>query len=158
LQTRAYRWLQSLVKEVHRTQVRTLLELVGAVCRAGRLRSLEIADVLARLTTVRRKSALQRFYRWVNGSKIDVVAVWRELTTRLLLGISKPAVISIDWTDWRFDLKCLVASLAVGRRAVPVFAQSFSRAPPRSQNCRENTFIRVLLSFSPSAAHGCPCL
>jgi hypothetical protein len=78
-------------------------------------------------------------------------SIWKALTVHLLLGCRQLAVISIDWTEWRFDLRCLVASLAVGRRSVPVFAQSFSRAPPRSQNCRENTFVRVLLSFSPSA-------
>ncbi len=88
----------------------------------------------------------------MNKSKLDPLAVWKGLTEQLLVACRRVAVISIDWTEWRFDLRCLVASLALGRRSVPVFAQSFSRAPPRSQNCRENTFVRILLSFSPSAA------
>lgn len=156
MEFRIYRWLRSLVKQVHRTQAKTLLAIVGAVCCTGKLRSLAIAQTLAERSGVRCRSALQRFYRWVNGSKIDLLAVWKELVIHLLVGCRQVAVISVDWTEWRFDLRCLVASLAIGRRAVPIFAQSFSRAPPRSQNCRENTFVRILLSFSPSAPESCP--
>ena len=158
MESRIYRWLGSLVKELHRTQAKTLLAIVGAVCCAGKLRSLAIAQMLAQRSAVHCRSALQRFYRWVNGSKLDLLAVWKELLTHLLVGCQRIAVISIDWTEWRFDLRCLVASLAVGRRSVPVFAQSFSRAPPRSQNCRENTFVRILLSFSPSAPESRPAV
>ena len=158
LQLRIYRWLGSLVKEVHRTQGRTLLAMVVAVCLTGKLRSLAIAQTLARQTRVLGKSALQRFYRFVNKSKLDPLAVWKELLTHVLVACRRVAVISIDWTEWRFDLRCLVATVALGRRAVPVFAQTFSRAPPRSQNCRENTFVRVLLSFSPSAPESGPGL
>ena len=108
-------------------QGRTLLAMVSAVCLTGKIRSLAIAQTLARETKVRCKSALQRFYRFVNKSKLDPLAVWKGLTEQLLVACRRVAVISIDWSEWRFDLRCLVASLALGRRSVPVFAQSKRR-------------------------------
>lgn len=152
--SRNYRWLKLLSNTLHRTQQKTLLAMVGAVCLAGVLRSLSVAEMLSRMSCVKAKSALQRFYRFVNESKMDPLAVWRELTWRLLEGIGRVAVISVDWTEWRFDLRVLVATVSVGRRAVPILAQTFTRAPPRSQNSRENTFLRLLASFSPSGAGG----
>lgn len=144
-----YRWLSSLSSFLHKTQQKTLLALLVAVCLTGSLRTLRIAQTLKRTTRVKCKSAVQRIYRFVNDSKIDVVATWAALTHKLL-GVAGPMpVISIDWTHWRFDLRVLVATVSISRRAVPIFAQTFDQVPPRSQNSRENAFIRILTSFSP---------
>jgi hypothetical protein len=135
---------------LHKTQQKTLLAIAVAVCFSGKLRSLTVAQTLAEHTMVKCKSALQRLYRFVNRSKIDVQVLWAEISHRLLLTAGRMPVVSIDWTEWRFDLRVLSATLSVGKRALPVFVQSFNRSPPRSQNCRENAFIQLWLSFSPS--------
>lgn len=149
VQKQNYRWIAEVSSFLHKTQQKALLAITAAVCHAGKLRSLAVAHTLAEDTKVQCKSALQRFYRFVNHSKIDGVGLWAELTHRLLVAAGGMPVISIDWTEWRFGLRVLSAALSAGRRAVPVFVQSFGVSPPRSQNCRENTFVRVLLSFSP---------
>lgn len=149
MQKQNYRWIADLSSFLHKTQRKALLAITAAVCRTGKLRSLAVAHTLSEDTKVKCKSALQRFYRFINQSKIDDHGLWAEMTHRLLLAVRGLPVISIDWTEWRFDLRVLSATLAVGKRAVPLFVQSFGKSPPRSQNCRENTFIRLLLSFSP---------
>jgi hypothetical protein len=44
------------------------------------------------------------------------------LTAQLLrlLGAGRRLRIALDWTEWHHDLKMLVASVIVGRRAIPV--------------------------------------
>ena len=156
MSTRNYRWLRSLSNTLHKTQQKALLAMVAAVCLTGKIRSFSIAQTIARINGVKCKSALQRFYRFVNESKMDVLEVWRELTRVVLASVGRTAVVSIDWTEWRFDLRTLVATVSVARRAIPILAQTFTRSPPRSQNARENTFVRLLASFSPSGPEGGP--
>lgn len=148
------RWIADLSSFLHKTQRKTLLAITLSLCITGKLRSLAVAQTLADHTKVKYKSALQRFYRFVNGSKIDGLALWAELAQRLLLATRRAPVISIDWTEWRFGMRVLSAAISVGRRAVPVFVQSFGLSPPRSQNGRENTFVKVLISLSPPVPQG----
>lgn len=149
MQMKTYRWLRTVSSFLHKTQQKTLLAITVAVCRSGCLRSFSVAHVLAEATKVKCKSALQRFYRFIHKSKIDNIELWAEITHRLLIDIRGVPVVSIDWTEWRFDLRVLSAALSVGRRALPLFVQTFTKSPPRSQNSRENTFIQMLLSLSP---------
>ena len=54
-------------------------------------------------------------------------------------------LVAVDWTEWHSDLRMLVAAVVSGRRAIPLFAQAFDKVVRRrSQNARENTFVRVL--------------
>jgi len=154
VQHQSGRWIAEVSSFLHQTQRKTLIAMALAVCVTGKLRSLSVAQTLAERTRVKCRSALQRFYRFVNESKIDGVALWAELAHRLLVAAGGVPVISIDWTEWRFGLRVLSAAVSVGRRAVPVFVQSFGLSPPRSQNSRENTFIKLLLSFSPGVPEG----
>jgi hypothetical protein len=51
--------------------------------------------------------------------------------------------IALDGTEWHHDLKMLVASVIVGRRAIPVQVAAFRKTPIfRSQNGWEHTFLR----------------
>jgi hypothetical protein len=142
-------WIADVSSFLHKTQRKTLLAIVMAVCFTGKLRSLAVAQTLAERTKVKCKSALQRFYRFIDNSKIDGLGLWAEIAHRLLVSAGGTPVISVDWTEWRYGLRVLSAAVSVGKRAVPVFVQSFGVSPPRSQNCRENTFVKLLLSFSP---------
>jgi hypothetical protein len=70
------------------------------------------------------------------------------LTAQLLrlLGAGRRLRIALDWTEWHHDLKMLVASVIVGRRASPVQVAAFrKRQIFRSQNGWEHTFLRLLV-------------
>jgi hypothetical protein len=55
-------------------------------------------------------------------------------------------LIALDWTEWHHDLKMRVASVIVGRRAIPVQVAAFrKRQIFRSQNVWEHTFLRLLV-------------
>jgi len=65
---------------------------------------------------------------------------------RALAKKSQTLLISIDWTEWHPPLRMLVASVVTGTRAVPVYVATFMKAAiVRSQNCWENTFLKMLV-------------
>ena len=58
----------------------------------------------------------------------------------------KQLLVAVDWTEWHHDLRMLVAAVVVGTRAVPLYAAAFEKiVRVRSQNARENAFVRVLV-------------
>jgi hypothetical protein len=146
----AYRFFWSLANHLHRSQAKTLIAISSCLTLAGRLRSFDIAQTLARRTGVQNKSALQRFYRFIHNRRLDDLKVWVKLAASLLPAAGPLPTISIDWTEWRFDLHVLTAAVSIDRRAIPIFAQTFPKHDiPRSQNTRENTFVRLLTSLFP---------
>lgn len=150
LRPEAYRWLHAVGKHLHRAQAKALIAVVCAVVLCGKLRSCAVAQELAGRSGTKFKSAVQRFYRWVKKSKLDELLVWAAIAERTLAGAGRHACISIDWTEWRFGKRILVAAVARGRRALPIFAQTFSKTNlPRSQNSRENAFCTTLGLLSP---------
>jgi hypothetical protein len=65
----------------------------------------------------------------------------------LFVNTGQQLFVAIDWTEWHSDLWMLLASVVTGRRAIPVYAATFAQQPKRrSQNSRENTFLRLLAS------------
>jgi hypothetical protein len=158
LKKKAYRLFESLAKNIHKAQVKTLSTICSCVTLAGRIRSFDIAHYLAQQTGVKNKSGLQRFYRFIHNKKFPDLKVWIELATELLKSVIKTNIlptISIDWTEWRFGLHVLAATVSIDRRAIPIFAQTFPKSDiPRSQNSRENTFVRLLQSHFPPVLSG----
>jgi hypothetical protein len=70
------------------------------------------------------------------------------LTAQLLrlLGAGRRLRIALDGTEWHHDLKMRVASVIVGRRAIPVQVAAFRKTQIfRSQNVWEHTFLRLLV-------------
>jgi hypothetical protein len=147
----SYNFFRRLTKGFHRAQVKTLTAITTCITLAGRLRSFDVAQILARKTNIQNKSALQRFYRFINNKKFDDLKLWEQLSFQLLSAAGDLPRVSIDWTEWHSDLRILAASVAVDRRAIPLYAQTFHKSNmPRSQNSRENTFVRLINShFSP---------
>jgi hypothetical protein len=154
---KSYNFIRSLTKSFHKAQVKTLSAITTSLTLAGRLRSFDIAQVLAQKTNVKNKSALQRFYRFINNKKFDDLKLWVQLSFQLLSSAGDLPRVSIDWTEWHHDLRILAASVAVDRRAIPLYAQTFPKSNmPRSQNSRENTFVRLLTSHFPPDQKMCP--
>jgi len=150
LRPESYRWLHSVSNKLHRAQAKALVAVVCAVVACGKLRSFAVAQELAWRSGEKFKSALQRFYRWVKETKLDELVVWAALAHHLLASAGRHACFSVDWTEWRFGRRVLVAAVGRGRRALPIFAQTFSQTKiPRSQNSRENAFLTTLGTLSP---------
>lgn len=149
-QYESYRLIWSVAKNIHRSQAKTLVVMVIGLVDTGKMRSFDIAHALADRFSVKFKSAIQRFYRFVKNRKLDDLKVWSEIADHVLRSAGKKLVISVDWTEWHEKLRVLTASACVGRRAIPILAQTFSKTDiPRSQNSRENAFIVVLGMLSP---------
>lgn len=145
-----YKFLWATAKNLHRAQAKSLIAVVACLVSCGRMRSFDIAQTIAARFCVKLKSAVQRFYRLVNNRKLDDHRVWTPLAHHLLMAAGKVMAISIDWTEWHEELRVLTAAVGIGRRAIPIYAQTFSKTNiPRSQNSRENSFIKVLGLMSP---------
>lgn len=144
-----YRLLWQLAKGLHKSQAKTLVAMADALVRCGQLRSFLVAGRLAQSTGVRFKSALQRFYRWVHGARLDDLACWSALAERVLPSAGRRPLVAVDWTEWHSGLRVLGAAVCVGGRALPLLVQAFSATDmPRSQNTRENTFVHLLVRLS----------
>ncbi len=144
-----YRLLWQLAKGLHKAQAKTLVAMTIGLIDCGQMRSFALADALAQASSVRFKSALQRFYRWVRGSKLDELACWSALADHLLAASGRRPLVAVDWTEWHSGLRVLSAALCVNTRAVPVLVQAFSKTDiPRSQNTRENTFVQMRARLS----------
>jgi hypothetical protein len=149
-QYESYRLIWSVAKNIHKSQAKTLVAIVISLVDAGKMRTFDIAHALADRTSVLFGSAVQRFYRFIHNRKLDDIKVWSEIATHVLRTVGKKLVVSIDWTEWHEEFRVLTASASVGRRAVPIYAQTFSKTDiPRSQNSRENAFVTMLGLLSP---------
>jgi hypothetical protein len=146
----AYRYLYAAARKLHGSQRKALVAVVVCLVEVGNMRSFDIAHAIADRYGILFKSATQRFYRLINNRKVDDLPVWAEVTHHLIVAAGKVAVIAIDWTEWHEAHRVLTAAVCIGRRAMPIFAQTFSKTDiPRSQNSRENAFIKVLGTLSP---------
>jgi hypothetical protein len=142
---KTYPFLSSLLSPFHWRQRKTLGLVIAAIAVTGQARSFAIATTLARWLGTRLDSAVNRFYRLLRNSRIDYVVFLEKWLEQLVKKDDRRLLISIDWTEWHHGLRMLSAAVVVGKRAIPVFVQAFAkRVWVRSQNTRENTFLRIL--------------
>jgi hypothetical protein len=146
----AYEVLWKFAKGLHRTQAKTFVAVCSAFVLSGQARSFAVGRGLAQGSCTRFKSGLQRYYRWVGGSAIDTGKVWEQVAERLLMAAGRRPVVAVDWTEWHSGLRVLAAGICLGKRAVPVLAQTLSIASiRRSQNRFEDVFLAQLQGLSP---------
>jgi hypothetical protein len=142
---RRYPFLRELLSPFWKRHRKTLGLVIVAIAHTGQARSFAIATTLAHWLGTRLDSAINRFYRLLRNTRIDYtsfVAQWAQVLVRRA---DRRALVAIDWTEWSHDLRMLVAAVVTGTRAIPLFAQAFPKAIRlRSQNARENTFLRLL--------------
>jgi hypothetical protein len=80
--------------------------------------------------------------RWLD------ITLSKQMLALLAQKLDDTMLIAIDWTEWHHELRMLVASVVTDRRAIPVQCAAFDRNKmPRSQNTRENTFLRLLVDL-----------
>jgi hypothetical protein len=140
-----YPILATLLSPFCKRHRKTLGLVAAAITTAGQARSLAIATTMVVWLGVRLGSALQRFYRLLKNPRIDDTELVATLAQALCRNPARHLIIPIDWTEWHHGLRLLMASVVLGKRGVPLFTQAFAqRIWRRSQNTRENTFLRVL--------------
>jgi hypothetical protein len=147
---KAYGVLWKLAKGLHKTQVKTFVAVCGAFVLSGQARSFAVGQRLARSSGIGFKSGLQRYYRWVGGAKIDSARIWAGLAGLLMGAAGRKPVVAVDWTEWHSRLRVLAAGVCLGKRAIPVLAQTLSiPSIRRSQNRFEDTFVVRLVRLCP---------
>ena len=142
---RTYPFLKTLLQPFHKARRKTLGLVIAAIASTGQARSFAIATTLATWLSTRLDSAVNRFYRLLRNGHVDYL----EFATRWLdILARKPdrkVLLAVDWTEWHHDLRLLVAAVVTGKRAIPVLVQGWGKmVASRSQNTRENTFLRHL--------------
>lgn len=138
------RYLEEMFKGFHKFQSRVLSGVSEAMLMTGEVRSFGIARHFSEQSGAKLSSALVRFYRFLSNARIDD---WR-ISERIFQSLYKPGrvfLIALDWTEWHPPLRMLLASVIVGRRAIPSACACFPKDDiPRSQNSRENTFLKMV--------------
>lgn len=143
--TKRYPILAPLLASFEIRHQKTLSVVIAAITVAGTARSFGIAAVMARWMTTRVDSAVNRFYRLLRNPRVDNLTLTAHLARCLARGPQRRVLVAIDWTEWSRGLRMLVAAAVVDRRAIPLWCQAFEKlVGRRSQNARENDFVRLL--------------
>lgn len=142
---RRYPFLRALLTPFCKRHRRTLGLVIAAIAVTGQARSFAIATTLSRWLGTRLDSAVNRFYRLLRNPRVDYTQFVEQWARLLVRGPDRHLLIAIDWTEWHHELRMLLAAVVAGKRAIPLYAEAFKRlVRVRSQNSRENTFLRVL--------------
>ena len=133
--------MQSVLSPLRKSQRKTVTLVVQAIAHRAEAASFQIAAFLSQVTGSRMDSALLRFYRLLHNPRLDDLKITHQLLS-LLAQKSHSLLVALDWTEWHPPFRMLLASVVVGRRAIPVQAAVFSRGQiVRSQNTWENNFL-----------------
>jgi hypothetical protein len=119
--------------------------VIAAIAATGQARSFAIATTLSTWLRTRLDSAVNRFYRLLRNGQVDYLEFatrWLDLLARRP---DRKVLLAVDWTEWHHDMRLLVAAMVTGKRAIPILTQGWRKmVSSRSQNTRENTFLRHL--------------
>lgn len=139
-----YPMLQTLLRPFRRSQQKTLALVIAAIAEVARASSLMLATHLAGKLKIRAGSALRRIYRLLANPRIQDQLLVAQLLR--LLGARRRFLIAIDWTEWHSNLRMLLASAIVGRRAIPIKTLACHKPlPESSQNILEDAFCKQLV-------------
>jgi len=137
--------LGEILRPLRKSQRTVIAQVVEAMAALGQASSIAIAAGLAQRTGAQVPSALVRFYRLLHNRRVEDLLISREIL-RTLAKRTRTLLISVDWTEWHPPLRMLLASVVTGTRAVPVYAATFRKTHIlRSQNCWENTFLKMVV-------------
>jgi hypothetical protein len=141
-----YPILSSLLSLFPKRHGKTLALVVACIVECGQARSMAIAQTMWFYLRGHLGSAWNRLYRLLRNPRVDDQRLVQKLARCLCRNPDKRLLLAIDWTEWHSHMRMLVAAAVIGKRAIPLWAQAFhQRVWRRSQNTRENTFLRVLV-------------
>lgn len=142
---RRYPFLATLLSPLWQRHRKTVGLVVAAIAATGQARTFAIATTMSTWLSTRLDSGINRIYRLLRNRRIDYLAFAEQWARLLCRGPQRHLLVAVDWTEWHSDLRMLVAAVVTGKRAIPLFTQTFTKIiRQRSQNTRENTFVRLL--------------
>lgn len=140
-----YPFLSPWLSPFEKRHQETLALVIAAIATTAQARSFAIATTMARWLGTRLDSAVNRFYRLLRNARVDYIELAVRLARQMVKGPRRHLLIAIDWTEWHHGLRLLCSAVVTGKRAIPLLVQAFKQIiRQRSQNARENTFLRVL--------------
>jgi len=143
---RKYPVLQSLLSPFRLSQQKTLALFIASIAEVAQAASIQLASHLALQLQIQVDSALNRFYRLLRNPRIDDQKLSSQLLC-LLRREKQNLLIAIDWTQWHQPWQMILASVVVGRRAIPVHNKVISKTlMEESQNKEEDEFLRSIVS------------
>jgi hypothetical protein len=149
---RQYPFLATLLSPLWRRHRKTVGLVIAAIASTAQARSFAIATTMRRWLQVRLDSAVNRFYRLLRNRRVDYLAFATQWAGLLARRPDRHLLVALDWTEWHHALRVLLAAVVTGKRAIPLFAQAYPGAvQQRSQNSRENTFLRLLAGIVRAA-------
>jgi hypothetical protein len=140
-----YPFLASLLCNFDKRHRKTIGLMIAAIAVTGQARSMAIGSTVARWLGTRLDSAINRFYRLMRNQRVDYEKFLVQWARHVVRRADRHLLVAVDWTEWHHDLRLLAAAVVVEKRAVPLFVQGFGKVVRlRSQNTRENNFLRAL--------------
>jgi hypothetical protein len=132
---------------VHAVRLMTVVKLVEAIIRGGKLRPATIGRSLRGSTSP--KHEIKRVDRLLGNPKmtVDRLSLFRVIAHRLLRGAERP-VILVDWTQACGTHVALVAAVPIGGRALPIYVE-VHRLKKLGNVAVENRFLRALKTIVP---------
>ena len=138
---------------VHAVRLMTVVKLVEAIIRGGRLSPATIGRSLRGSTSPRHE--IKRVDRLLGNPKmsVDRVSLFLSIAHRLLRGAERP-VILVDWTQACGTHVALVAAVPIGGRALPIYVE-VHRLKKLGNVVVEGRFLRTLKTIVPPE---CRCI
>jgi hypothetical protein len=142
LPTRLVEYINALLPDAHGHQIKATIDFVMAIINVQSCSQAAIARFFDST-----EAALKRLSRFLHNERLEIEALALAHARLLLaqLPFVGPLRLSIDWTieDTQY---LLVASLAVGRRAIPLFWRAYSECELKDRrSALERDFIRYLV-------------
>lgn len=143
LPTRLVEYIKALLPDAHGHQIKATIDFVLAIIS---VRSCSQAALARSFDNF--EAAKRRLTRWLHNPRLDPSALAcgcaRMIVTQLPL--SGPLRISFDWTI-EDTQHLLVASLGVGRRAIPLFWKAFDESQLKDhRSAMERGFVQLLFA------------
>lgn len=148
-------WIDGLVRNVfpslRKTQSRNLsLAVFGQIKSQSTILSQIVREVPG---AVKHKHRLKRLWRFVSNSRVKPERLF-EFWVPWCIGrftSGKYAAVALDWTGLRGNMVCLMASLVIGGRAIPLIWQVIKYSQIKdSTNRIERRLVSRLLNLTPS--------
>jgi hypothetical protein len=142
LTTRLEQYINTMLPETHGHQRKAFRDFVAALLVARTCCQAALARCFLNF-----EAASRRLTRWLHNSRLDPQVQARAHAQAVVrqLPLSGPVRVAIDWTSEE-QRHLLVASLAVGRRAVPLYWEVYTTPElTGAQRALEHAFVDQLL-------------
>lgn len=140
--TRLREYINAMLPDAHGHQRKTIFDFVTALISVQSCCQAKLARFFGQ-----QEAALKRLARFLHNERLDVAQLALS-TARLMvaqLPLTGPVRLAIDWTI-EAEQHLLVASLMVGRRAVPLFWRAYALDELKDRRSGyEREFVRTLV-------------